>query len=75
MQLLWKTIYPFSNYSSVNGFADVKVKAIGEDNNGTIYLGTDGQGVYTYDGIEFKIFEGLAKKHVRSIVKDQHGNI
>jgi ligand-binding sensor domain-containing protein/two-component sensor histidine kinase len=65
----------FSNYSEANGFADVKVKAIHEDNYGNIYFGTDGQGVYVFNNTEFKFLEELGKKYIRGIVKDKDGNL
>lgn len=65
----------FSNYSALNGFADVKVKAINEDNYGNIYFGTDGQGVYVFNNTEFKFLEELGKKYIRGIVKDKDGNL
>lgn len=65
----------FKPYNASNGFANVKVKAISEDNAGNIYLGTDGQGVYVYDGVTFKPLDGLEKKFIKSIVKDNEGNL
>ncbi|MFZ9956944.1 MAG: two-component regulator propeller domain-containing protein, partial [Flavobacteriales bacterium] len=55
----------FYSFGSNNGFADVKVKAIIEDDFGNVYLGTDGQGLYKYDSTGFHIVNGLAKKYIR----------
>jgi len=62
-------------FHAQTGFADVKVRAICEDNFGNMYFGTDGQGVFVYNGIEFLQVEGLAKKYVRSVLKDKNGNL
>lgn len=63
------------SYNSTNGFADVKVRAICEGNTGNMYLGTDGQGVYKYDGVTFSLVNGLERKYVRAIVKDRNGDL
>jgi streptogramin lyase len=65
----------FRNYGRQNGFADVKIRAIAEDNDGKIYLGTDGQGVYTYDGSVFSALQGMNGKFIRAIQKDKDGNM
>ncbi len=62
-------------FSAANGFADVKARAICEDNSGILYFGTDGQGVFSYNGIEFAQVDWLVKKYIRGMVKDKDGNI
>lgn len=65
----------FQNFDAANGFLDVKVKAISSDDEGNIYIGTDGEGVFVYDNETFQPVAGLTKKYVRAIVKDKEGNL
>jgi ligand-binding sensor domain-containing protein len=65
----------FSTYSAQNGFADVKVKATAEGNDGWLYFGTDGQGVYAYNGARFELIPRLEQIFVRGMVTDKDGVI
>src|SRR3990167_915442 len=65
----------FSTFSGQNGFADVKVKATTESNDGWLYFGTDGQGVYAYDGASFELIPRLEQIYVRGMVTDKDGVI
>ena len=49
-----------------------------QDNNGNLWFGTTGEGVYQYDGKEFIQFtekDGLSNNSVWSILEDKSGNI
>lgn len=65
----------FSSFNASNGFIDAKIKAICEDNLGNVYFGADGEGVFVFDGIEFKPVPGLTKKYVRAMIRDHEGNL
>ena len=65
----------FSTYNAQNGFADLKVKATAEGNDGWLYFGTDGQGVYAYDGTRFEPIPRLEKIFARGMVSDKDGII
>jgi ligand-binding sensor domain-containing protein len=66
----------FTNYDAEKGFANVKVKAIAEDLAGTVYFGTDGQGVYVLqEGQPFREVEALSRKYVRAMERDKTGDL
>ncbi len=65
----------FTYYNQGTGFANVKVKAIAEGAGGMIYFGTDGQGVYAYDGTDFKPVDGMGSKYIRAMVRDKDSSL
>ncbi len=66
----------FINYSGSSGeFFNVKVKSIAEDHEGNIWLGTDGQGVYVYDGNEFTAVTELDRAYIKQIKVGPNGHI
>jgi ligand-binding sensor domain-containing protein len=49
-----------------------------EDKKGNIWLSTDKNGVFSYDGKTFKNFttkDGLVNDSVKSILEDKNGNV
>lgn len=64
----------FVQFGAENGFIDTKVKAIGEASNGWILFGTDGQGLYAFDGDSFQLVPGMDRKYIRTIRTDSEGS-
>jgi hypothetical protein len=57
---------------------DKNIRSIFQDNNGNYWFGTNGAGVYRYDGktlTKFTVKEGLSNNQVQSIQEDKSGNI
>ncbi|MBL7937094.1 MAG: hypothetical protein JNM51_14900, partial [Bacteroidia bacterium] len=57
---------------------DRNIRSIFQDNNGNYWFGTNGAGVYRYDGkilTQFTVKEGLSNNQVQSIQEDTFGNI
>jgi ligand-binding sensor domain-containing protein len=57
---------------------DQNIRSIFQDKNGNYWFGTNGAGVYRYDGstlIQFTEKEGLSNNQVQSIQEDDSGNI
>jgi ligand-binding sensor domain-containing protein len=53
------------------------IRCMYEDSKGTIWIGTDGDGVLKFDGKKFEKFtmlNGLSSNYVRSIIQDNVGN-
>lgn len=54
------------------------IRSILQDRNGNYWFGSDGEGVYRYDGktlIQFTFKDGLPNNQVRTIQEDKSGNI
>jgi ligand-binding sensor domain-containing protein len=57
---------------------DKNIRSIFQDNKGNYWFGTNGAGVYRYDGkglTQFTVKEGLANNQIQSIQEDKFGNI
>ena len=57
---------------------DQNMRSIFQDKNGNYWFGTNGAGVYRYDGktlIQFTTKDGLSNNQVQSIQEDDFGNI
>jgi len=57
---------------------DKNIRSIFQDKNGNYWIGTNGAGVYRYDGktlIQFTVKDGLSNNQVQSIQEDKSGNI
>ncbi len=69
--------YNFINYSIQDGLAQSQVRAICQDSNGYLWIGTLG-GLSKFDGIHFENFstnDGLLDNQVNSIYNDSQGNL
>ncbi len=68
----------FVNYSIEQGLTYKSVFSIVEDNNGNLWMGTFGGGIFCYDGKSFTNYtkaQGLVCDYVRTIHKDMNGNL
>ncbi|MES2592572.1 MAG: two-component regulator propeller domain-containing protein [Bacteroidota bacterium] len=57
---------------------DKNIRSIFQDKNGKYWFGTNGAGLYCYDGktlIQFTVKDGLSDNQVQSIQEDKFGNI
>ena len=57
---------------------DNNIRSIYQDKKGVYWFGTNGSGVYRYDGktiLQFTVKDGLANNQVQSIQEDLSGNI
>jgi ligand-binding sensor domain-containing protein/signal transduction histidine kinase len=73
-----KLVKSFTNFTTVQGLADNRVRSIIEDKTGNLWFGTSGGGVSRYDGKTFTNFstaQGLVNNSVWSITEDKMGNI
>ncbi|MFM9987120.1 two-component regulator propeller domain-containing protein [Flavobacterium sp.] len=69
-----------SNISVFNAATEIdnNIRSIFQDKNGIYWFGTNGAGVYRYDGktlIQFTTKDGLSNNQVQSIQEDKSGNI
>lgn len=70
--------YNFLNYGVEDGLPQSTVYEIFQDNDGYLWLGTDGGGLSRYDGYRFKTYgksEGLNANVIRKITQDKQNNI
>ena len=66
------------NYTAIDGLPQSQVKSIVEDENGYLWLGTQGGGLARFDGREFKVYttlDGLVSNFVLGIRIDSDKNI
>jgi ligand-binding sensor domain-containing protein len=69
--------YNFISYSVEEGLAQSQIRAICQDDDGYIWVGTLG-GLSKFDGIHFENFstnDGLLNNQINSIFKDSRGNV
>jgi ligand-binding sensor domain-containing protein/signal transduction histidine kinase len=70
--------YATRNYTAVDGLPQSQVKAIAEDKNGYLWIGTQGGGLARFDGRTFKVYttmDGLLTNQVIGLVFDRHENL
>ena len=75
---LFSQQYNFLNYGVEDGLPQSTVYEIFQDNDGYLWLGTDGGGLSRYDGYRFKTYgksEGLNANVIRKITQDKQNNI
>src|SRR6201993_1517710 len=68
----------FQVYSIEQGLPQATIYCIAQDNNGYLWLGTEGGGLCRFDGINFKTFskkEGFSGDIVRSLLLDKKGRL
>jgi len=69
--------YNFISYSIEEGLAQSQIRAVSQDNEGYLWIGTLG-GLSKFDGINFQNFstnEGLLHNQINAIYNDSKGNI
>lgn len=65
-------------YNRLNGYAGGKARVLTEDNLGNIWIGTDLNGVYCFNGSEFHQFtrrDGIPGAYIEDIIQDKLLNI
>ncbi len=70
--------FNFKRYSVSDGLAQSQVYALVEDNDGYIWMGTQGGGLSRFDGKTFQNFttkNGLSNNYIQALCLDQMGNI
>jgi len=68
----------FKTYSLEDGLTQSTVFKIIQDTRGYLWLGTEGGGVFRFDGVSFESFDkksGLSGNIVRALLEDSQGNI
>jgi ligand-binding sensor domain-containing protein len=69
--------YNFINYSTEEGLAQSQIRALNQDDDGYIWIGTFG-GLSKFDGVNFENFssnDGLLSNQINSIFNDSKGNV
>ena len=72
------TFLKVNNNTVETASSGISIWAIYQDKKGNIWFGSNGQGVYKYDGITTTLFNadvGLCSNQIREIKEDKHGNI
>jgi ligand-binding sensor domain-containing protein/signal transduction histidine kinase len=68
----------FQHIATPPGFDKVRVRSLLEDRKGTLWVGTDGAGVYSLDGDHVTTFDrrnGLSGMSVKAIAEDRQGRL
>ncbi|MEL6558446.1 MAG: two-component regulator propeller domain-containing protein [Bacteroidota bacterium] len=70
--------YNFRNFAFEEGLTESHVNAICEDSQGNLWVGTEGGGLFKYDGFTFEGYrmeDGLSSNFIRSLHLDKNGTI
>jgi signal transduction histidine kinase/streptogramin lyase len=70
--------YTIRNYKAIDGLPQSQVNIMLEDNNGYLWIGTEGGGLARFDGREFKVYttlDGLLSNIVSFLKLDQKENL
>lgn len=70
--------YALRQYSAIDGLPQSQVNAIVEDDNGYLWIGTQGGGLARFDGKEFKTYntgDGLLSNIITSLMLDRNQNL
>jgi len=82
--LLWSVadaqyyMYSTRNFTAVDGLPQSQVSGMVEDQNGYLWLGTQGGGLARFDGREFKVYttkDGLLSNDVAAVLIDHHKDL
>ncbi len=76
--LLMGQQFALRHYTAVDGLPQSQVNAIVEDQNGYLWIGTDGGGLARFDGKEFKTYstlDGLLSNIITSLMIDARQNL
>jgi ligand-binding sensor domain-containing protein len=68
----------FEHIQGPPGHENIRVRAVLEARDGTVWAGTDGAGVYRYDGKRITVFDqsrGLSGANVTAVEEDRNGRI
>lgn len=66
------------NYTAIDGLPQSQVEAIVEDNNGYLWIGTQGGGLARFDGRDFKVYttlDGLLTNFISGLIIDKQNNL
>lgn len=70
--------YNFRNFSFEEGLTESHVNAICEDQQGNLWIGTEGGGLFKYDGFTFEGYrmeDGLSSNFIQALHADKSGTI
>jgi signal transduction histidine kinase/ligand-binding sensor domain-containing protein len=70
--------YGFRNYSLEQGLPQTEVYAMLQDSRRNIWVGTNGGGLSSFNGINFRTYttgDGLPSNMIWALAEDSHGNI
>lgn len=70
--------YSLRNFKAIDGLPQSQVKAMVEDGNGYLWVGTEGGGIARFDGRDFKVYttlDGLQSNTVNYLLLDKKQNL
>ncbi len=70
--------YNFHNYSVKDGVAQSQVYSLLQDSRGYLWMGTQGGGISSFDGVNFKTYtvkDGLSNNYIACIKEDAKHNL
>ncbi len=70
--------YSLRNFKAIDGLPQSQVKAMVEDVNGYLWVGTEGGGIARFDGRDFKVYttlDGLQSNTVNYLLLDKKQNL
>ncbi len=70
--------YSLRNFKAIDGLPQSQVKAMVEDKNGYLWVGTEGGGIARFDGLDFKVYttlDGLQSNSVDYLLLDSKQNL
>ncbi|MDX2071820.1 MAG: two-component regulator propeller domain-containing protein [Haliscomenobacter sp.] len=68
----------FSSFTKLQGLTNNSINCMLKDQNGNLWIGTDGGGASKYDGQNFTHFtqkEGLSNNYISCLLEDKSGNL
>lgn len=73
-----QNLYSIRNFTAIDGLPQSQVQGIVEDENGYLWLGTQGGGLTRFDGRQFKVYttlDGLVSNFVYGVRIDSDKNL